>query len=96
MAISIMLPTLLASAYASTPLIAVLTIAIILFGFQIAIGNIQTLPSDYFSGKSVGSLAGVGGTAAVLGVLITTWIVPAVTKTSYVPFFISAPLKLNS
>ena len=45
----------------------VLLIAVILFGFQIAIGNIQTLPSDFFSGDSVGSLAGAGGTAAVVG-----------------------------
>ena len=84
----IMLPTLLATAYASTPLIAVLLIALILFGFQIAIGNIQTLPSDFFSGGSVGSLAGVGGTAAVVGVIITIWIVPAITQNSYAPFFV--------
>ena len=85
---AIMLPSLLATSAASDPLIAVLLIAVILFGFQLAIGNIQTLPSDFFDGKSVGSLAGVGGTAAVVGVLITTWIVPAITTTSYVPFFI--------
>lgn len=84
----IMLPALISTAYAASPLIAVLLMAVILFGFQISMGNIQTLPSDYFSGKSVGSLAGAGGTAAVLGVLITTWIVPAITKTSYVPFFL--------
>ncbi|NKB32816.1 MAG: MFS transporter [Pseudomonadales bacterium] len=83
-----MLPALLATAFASTPLLAVLLIAVILFGFQMAIGNIQTLPSDYFSGGSVGSLAGVGGTAAVVGVLITTWTVPVITETSYVPFFL--------
>lgn len=88
----IMLPTLLATATASTPLSAVLLIAVILFGFQMAIGNIQTLPSDFFSGKSVGSLAGVGGTAAVVGVLITTWMVPAVTQESYVPFFVLGAL----
>ena len=88
----IMLPALLATAYAATPLAAVLLIAVILFGFQMAIGNIQTLPSDFFSGKSVGSLAGVGGTAAVLGVLITTWIVPAVTTVSYTPFFVMGAL----
>ncbi|CAM2011660.1 MFS transporter [Acanthopleuribacter pedis] len=85
---AIMLPSLIATAYAATPLVAVLLIAVILFGFQLAIGNIQTLPSDYFSGKSVGSLAGVSGTAAVSGVLITTWLVPAITQTSYVPFFV--------
>lgn len=88
----IMLPALLATATAADPLVAVLLIAVILFGFQLAIGNIQTLPSDYFAGKSVGSLAGVGGTAAVVGVLITTWIVPAITTTSYVPFFVLGAL----
>ncbi len=88
----IMLPSLLATAVAATPLIAVLLIAIILFGFQVAIGNIQTLPSDFFSGKSVGSLAGVGGTAAVVGVLITIWLVPVITTESYVPFFVLGAL----
>ena len=87
-----MLPTLIATAYAATPLAAVLMIAIILFGFQMAIGNIQTLPSDFFAGKSVGSLAGAGGTAAIVGVLITTWIVPVVTQESYVPFFVLGAL----
>lgn len=89
---AIMLPTLIATAFAASPLTAVLMIAVILFGFQLAIGNIQTLPSDFFSGKSVGSLAGVGGTAAVVGVLITTWVVPAVTTVSYVPFFVLGAL----
>lgn len=84
----VMLPALLFTAVASTPLIAVLLIAVILFGFQVAIGNIQTLPSDFYSGKSVGSLAGLGGTAAVVGVLITIWLVPVMTKESYVPFFV--------
>ena len=83
----IMFPPLVLTAFAATPLTAVLLIAVILFGFQIAINNIQTLPSDFFSGKGVGSLAGIGGTAAVIGTLITTWMVPAITKTSYVPFF---------
>ena len=87
-----MLPTLIATAYAATPLAAVLLIAVILFGFQMAIGNIQTLPSDFFAGKSVGSLAGAGGTAAIVGVLITTWIVPVVTRESYVPFFVLGAL----
>lgn len=88
----IMLPALLATAYAATPLIAVLLIAVILFGFQLAIGNIQTLPSDFFKDSSVGSLAGAGGTAAIVGVLITTWIVPIVTQDSYVPFFVLGAL----
>ena len=84
----IMFPTLIATAFASVPLIAVLLIAVILFGFQLSMGNIQTLPSDFYSGKSVGTLAGIGGTAAVLGVLITTNVVPVITAESYAPFFI--------
>lgn len=88
----IMLPTLLATAVASTPVIAVLLMAVILFGFQMAIGNIQTLPSDLFAGKSVGSLAGVGGTAAIAGVIITTQMVPRITVDSYVPFFVLGAL----
>jgi len=57
-------------------------------GFQISINNIQTLPSDYLTGKSVGSLAGLGGTAAVFGTIATMWLVPALTKTNWFYFFI--------
>lgn len=59
-----------------------------LFGFQFLIGNVQTLPSDYFSGKNVGTVSGMGGTAAVAGTLFTTVSVPIITKTGYVSFFI--------
>jgi ACS family hexuronate transporter-like MFS transporter len=38
----------------------------------------------------VGTLSGLGGFAANMGVLATTWMVPALTKTSYTPFFILA------
>ncbi|MCI4670375.1 MAG: MFS transporter [Bacteroidia bacterium] len=89
---ALMLPSLLLTSVASTPTLAVSLIAVILFGFQISIGNIQTLPSDYFSGKTVGSLAGLGGTAAVVGVLITIQLVPIITESSYVPFFILGAL----
>jgi ACS family hexuronate transporter-like MFS transporter len=85
---AIQLPTLIAAAYAYTPLIAVLLCAVILFGFQFTINNLQTLPSDFFSGKSVGSLAGLGGMSAALGVLITSNLVPIITRESYVPFFL--------
>ena len=87
---AIMLPALLLTAAAATPLSAILLIAVILFGFQTAIGNIQTLPSDFFSGKSVGSLAGVGGAAAVAGVLITTELIPRIVEASgsFAPAFI--------
>lgn len=73
-----------------TPTLAMLLIGTTLFGFQFLIGNIQTLPSDYFNGKNVGTVAGMGGTAAVAGTLLTTWAVPIITQTSYVSFFVLA------
>lgn len=85
---AIMAPALLGAVLATDPVWAVVTIAFVLFGFQIAIGNIQTLPGDIFNGKSVGSLAGLGGMAAVAGTLITTWLVPVMTRDSYTPIFI--------
>lgn len=69
---------------------AIALISATLFGFQFIIGNIQTLPSDYFNGKNVGVVAGMSGTSAVLGTLITTLAVPVLTKTSYNSFFVMA------
>ena len=55
--------------------------------------NIQTLPSDFFSGHSVGSLAGLGGTSAVFGVLVfSTWLIPVLSTKSYVPVFLMGAL----
>ena len=85
---AIMVPCLIAAPLMTDPTAAVLVIAGVLFGFQIAIGNIQTIPGDLFDGRSVGSLAGIGGMAAVAGTLITTWLVPVMTKVSYAPIFI--------
>ena len=62
----------------------------VLFGFQFAISNVQTLPSDFFAGKSVGSLAGLGGMIGVFSVIIMNFLVPVVVdKLSYTPIFIA-------
>ncbi|WP_379548879.1 MFS transporter [Qipengyuania sp. DSG2-2] len=84
----IMLVSLLATTQASTPLFAVLLMAAILFGFQTAVGNIQTLPSDFYSGKSVGTLAGYAGTAAKLAVVALNFLIPVITVNSYAPAFV--------
>ncbi len=85
----IMLPTLLAMSNPGGPETAVLLMAIILFGFQTAIGNVQTLPSDLFGGKSVGTLAGFAGMAAKLGAFGLTALVPWLTSGgNYTPAFI--------
>jgi len=84
----VMVPALFGAVYAPDPTVAVLAIAAALFGFQVAIGNIQTLPGDVFHASWVGTLAGIGGMAAVAGTLITTWLVPVMTKDSFAPIFV--------
>ncbi len=85
----IMLPPLLAMANPGSPGTAVILMAVILFGFQTAIGNVQTLPSDLFGGKTVGTLAGFAGTAAKLGAFGLTALVPILTAGgNYTPAFI--------
>ncbi len=85
----IMLPTLLAMSNPGEPATAVLLMAVILFGFQTAIGNVQTLPSDFFGGKTVGTLAGLAGMAAKLAVAGLTYLVPQLTAGgNYTPAFV--------
>ena len=60
-----------------------------LFGFQFAIGNIQTLSSDLFRGPSVGTLAGLAGTVAAFSPMLMNWFVGQITDGgSYTPAFI--------
>ncbi len=88
-----MLIGLIAGAYASSPVVAMLLIATVLFGFQMAIGNIQTMPSDYFSGKSIGTLSGLGEAAAAAGtILLSTYMIPYLSKESYMPVFMLGAL----
>jgi len=85
----IMLPSLLAMASPGSPVTAVIIMAIILFGFQTAIGNVQTLPSDLLGKKSVGTLAGFAGMAAKLGAVGLTALVPILTADgNYTPAFV--------
>ncbi len=75
--------------FANTPLKFVVIVAFVLYGFQFVISNIQTIPSDLFSGKSVGSLAGLGGTVGIFSVIIMNFLVPVITETySYTPVFV--------
>lgn len=78
----IIAPSVIAAVYSTTSLMAVVFMAFVLGGFQFVMTNIQTIPSDLHSGKSVGSLAGLGGASAVLGTImailfaqyITNWL----------------------
>jgi len=62
---------------------------LVLFGFQFAIGNIQTLSSDLFRGPSVGTLAGLAGTVAAVSPMIMNWFIGKITTQSYIPAFIA-------
>ncbi len=76
--------------YGDTAIKFMIIVFFVLFGFQFAISNVQTLPSDFFSGKSVGSLAGLGGMIGVFSVIIMNFLVPIVVeKISYTPIFVA-------
>lgn len=82
------------------PMTFIYIVAVVLFGFQFAIGNIQTLSSDLFSGPSVGTLAGLAGTVAAVSVIIMNSLIPMIAQVSYTPAFIViailAPLAIVS
>jgi len=67
-----LMPAGILAAYAATPLVALALIGVVLFGFQVWINNVQTLPSDFFPSRAVASVAGLGGTGAGLGAMIFT------------------------
>lgn len=73
----------------------ILLAGIALFGFQFAIGNIQTLSSDLFRGPSVGTLAGLAGTVAAISPIIMNWFIGKITEGgSYTPAFIAITLSV--
>lgn len=49
---------------AETEVAALSWAAIVLFGFQVWINNVQTLPSDFFPKSAIASVTGLSGTAA--------------------------------
>ncbi len=86
----IMIPCFFLLRSPGTAINAVLIMAVLLFGFQTAIGNVQTIPSDLFGGKVVGTLSGFAGTAAKLAGAALTYIIPAITMGgNYIPAFLT-------
>ena len=83
-----------------TPMTFIYIVGIVLFGFQFAIGNLQTIASDLFRGPSVGTLAGLAGMIGAVSVSIMNWLIPKITTVSYTPAFIIiatlAPLTILS
>ena len=79
------------AAYTPSPMAALALIGTVLFGFQAWINNVQTLPSDLFPTKAVGTVAGLGGMGAGIGsmifILSTGWVVD---NFSYTPVLVTA------
>lgn len=92
----IMFPSFFLLMNPGSPTMAVIIMAVILFGFQTAIGNVQTLPSDLFNKNTVGTLAGIAGMAAKLGAFGLTILVPVLTAgNNYTPaFYVGAALTI--
>jgi ACS family hexuronate transporter-like MFS transporter len=65
-----LMPVGIFAAHISNSTTAVVLISIVLFGFQMWISNVQTLPSDCFPAMAVGSVAGLGGSAAAISSLL--------------------------
>jgi len=90
---ALLMPAGIFAAFAHDAMVALVLIGVVLFGFQVWINNVQTLPSDFFSDKAVGSVAGLGGTGAGIGsmifILSTGWVVD---HFSYVPVLVAAGL----
>jgi ACS family hexuronate transporter-like MFS transporter len=90
---ALLMPAGMFAAFANDAMVALALIGVVLFGFQVWINNVQTLPSDFFSDKAVASVAGLGGVGAGVGSMIfifgTGWIVD---HFSYVPVLVVAGL----
>ncbi len=86
-----LMPAGIFAAFTPDSMTALALIGVVLFGFQVWINNVQTLPSDFYSSKAVGSVAGLGGTGAGIGSMIfiftTGWVVD---NFSYTPILVTA------
>ena len=81
------------AAVAESAMAALAFIALVTFGFQSWINNVQTIPSDLFPQQAVASVAGLGGVGAgagaILFTLTTGWVVD---HFSYTPILVVAGL----
>jgi len=72
-------------------MMALACIALVTFGFQAWINNVQTIPSDVFPEDAVASVAGLGGVGAGLGAILFTMTTGyVVDHFSYTPILLTA------
>ena len=75
------------------PYAALALMGVVLFGFQVWINNLQTLPSDIFPRSAVASVFGLGGTSAAIASVLYNWGTGRVVDAmGYTPVFVVAGL----
>ncbi len=90
---ALLMPAGILAVRAESPWAALGLMGVVLFGFQVWMGNVQTLPSDFFPGRAVASVAGLGGTAAALASVLYNWNTARVVDlVGYTPVFVVAGL----
>jgi ACS family hexuronate transporter-like MFS transporter len=90
---ALLVPAGILAMRAPSPYVALAWMGVVLFGFQVWINNLQTLPSDFFPGSAVASVAGLGGTAAAVASVLYNWNTGRVVDLmGYTPVFAAAAL----
>jgi len=88
---ALLIPAGILAMRAESPYVALAWMGVVLFGFQVWIGNVLTLPSDFFPGSAVASVAGLGGTAAAVASVLYNWNTGRVVDLlGYTPVFVAA------
>jgi len=88
---AMLMPAGILAMRANDPYVCLGWMAVVLFGFQVWVNNLQTLPSDFFPNTAVGSVFGLGGAAAALASILFTWGTGHVVDTfGYTPVFLAA------
>jgi ACS family hexuronate transporter-like MFS transporter len=88
---ALLMPAGILAVRADSPYSALVLMGIVLFGFQVWINNVQTLPSDFFPKSAVASVFGLGGTSAAIASVLYNWGTGRVVDIAgYTPVFVVA------
>ncbi len=88
---ALLMPAGIMAMRAQDPYTALVLMSVVLFGFQVWINNLQTLPSDFFPASAVGSVFGLGGASAAIASVLYNWGTGRVVDLAgYTPVFVVA------
>jgi len=88
---ALLMPAGILAMRAQSPYTALVLMGLVLFGFQVWINNLQTLPSDVFPKSAVASVFGLGGTSAAIASVLFNWGTGRVVDAmGYTPMFVIA------